>query len=110
VHNPERRYPLACGEDPERLGIRLIESPLRGVATPLFQTSANLAGRIAAARLEDVPVEIRDGADVAIDGGELNGLPSTVVDLTGLEHGEGWTILREGALPTERLDELLAGV
>ena len=43
VHNAERRYPLACREDPERLGIRLIESPLAGVATPLFQTSANLA-------------------------------------------------------------------
>ena len=24
VANPERRYPLACGPDPERLGLRLI--------------------------------------------------------------------------------------
>ena len=28
VANPERRYPLACREDPERLGLRLIEGPL----------------------------------------------------------------------------------
>ena len=32
VANPERRYPLACREDPERLGVRLIEGPLAGAA------------------------------------------------------------------------------
>ena len=61
VHNPERRYPLACREDPERLGIRLIESPLTGVATPLFQTSANLAGEPAPSRFSDVPASHRRG-------------------------------------------------
>jgi L-threonylcarbamoyladenylate synthase len=99
VHNPERRYPLACREDAERLGIRLIESPLAGVATPLFQTSANLTGEPPPARFDDVPAELVDGADVAIDGGELTGLPSTVVDITGLELGGGWSVLREGGMP-----------
>ena len=28
--NPEHRYPLACREDPERLGVRLIGGPLAG--------------------------------------------------------------------------------
>ena len=98
VHNPERRYPLACREDPERLGIRLIESPLAGVATPLFQTSANLAGEPPPSRFEDLPEVILAGADVAIDGGELTGMPSTVVDVTGLELGGGWKILREGGM------------
>ncbi len=99
VHNPERRYPLACREDPERLGIRLIESPLGGVATPLFQTSANLTGEPAPASFNEVPLEIIGGADLAIDGGELTGLPSTVIDVTGLEMGGGWKILREGGMP-----------
>ena len=36
--------------------------------------------------------------DLAIDGGELTGLPSTVVDLTAIEDGGGRRILREGAL------------
>jgi L-threonylcarbamoyladenylate synthase len=99
VHNPERRYPLACREDPERLGIRLIESPLSGIATPLFQTSANLAGQPAASRFVDVPEAILAGVDVAIDGGELTGLPSTVVDVAGLELGGGWKILRQGGMP-----------
>ncbi len=99
VANPERRYPLACREDPERLGIRLIESALTGVATPLFQTSANFSGEPAHFRVEDIPAAISEGADLVIDGGELTGLPSTVVDVTGLERGESWKTLRKGAMP-----------
>ena len=110
VHNPERRYPLACREDPERLGLRLIESPLTGAATPLFQTSANLAGATAPARFEDVPGGLVTGADLAIDGGELSGVPSTVVDVTGLELGGEWRILRPGGLSEPEVAELLAGV
>jgi L-threonylcarbamoyladenylate synthase len=108
VHNPERRYPLACREDPERLGIRLIESPLGGVGTPLFQTSANRTGAAAPARFEDVPGEIVAGADLAIDGGELTGAPSTVVDVTGLELGGGWSILRQGGMQAAEVAERLA--
>jgi L-threonylcarbamoyladenylate synthase len=110
VHNPERRYPLACREDPERLGIRLIEGPLAGLATPLFQTSANVAGEPAPARLGDVPAEILAGADVAVDGGELTGVPSTVVDVTGLELGGSWRILRHGGLAEPEVAERLLGV
>ena len=110
VHNPERRYPLACREDPERLGVRLIEGPLTGVATPLFQTSANLAGEPAPARFTDVPDEIVEGADLAIDAGELPGSPSTVIDVTGLELGRSWSILREGGLPRAEAERALANV
>ena len=35
VSNPLRRYPLACRQDPERLGIRLIGGPLAGTRHPL---------------------------------------------------------------------------
>jgi L-threonylcarbamoyladenylate synthase len=110
VHNPERRYPLACRADPERLGVRLIEGPLTGVGTPLFQSSANLSGGPAPARFEDVPGELIQGADVAIDGGELTGAPSTVVDVTSLELGGGWRILRAGGLDEAEVDERLEGV
>ena len=54
VANPEHRYPLACREDPERLGVRLIEGPLAGAMCPIFQTSANRSGEPAPAPLEDV--------------------------------------------------------
>ena len=44
VNNPERLYPLAGREHPERLGVRLIEGPLAGAACAILQTSANPAG------------------------------------------------------------------
>jgi len=110
VANPHRRYPLACRQDPERLGIRLIGGPLAGTMCPVFQTSANLSGEPAPASFEDVPESIRDGADLALDGGELPGLPSTVVDITALEQDGGWRVLRDGALSPGDLASKLASV
>ncbi len=98
VANPEGRYPLACREDRARLGVRLIGGPLAGAMCPLFQTSANLSGKPAPSRFEDVPAEIVAAVDLAIDGGALTGLPSTVVDLTGFDADGEWDVLREGGL------------
>jgi len=110
VHNPERRYPLACREDPERLGVRLIEGPLAGAGCAVFQTSANVSGEPAPHRFEDIDAEIVAGVDVAIDGGEVGGEPSTVVDLTELETGGGWEVLRDGAMPRPELARRLAAI
>ena len=110
VHNPQRLYPLACREDPERLGLRLIEGPLAGARVALFQTSANRSGEPAPSRFEDVDPAIAQGADLAIDGGDLGGEPSTVVDLTRFDEGGSWRILREGALSREELGGRLAGL
>jgi L-threonylcarbamoyladenylate synthase len=107
VHNRERLYPLACGPDPERLGVRLIEGPLRGAACAVLQTSANRSGEPAAAGYDELDPQIVAGADLAIDGGELGGSPSTVVDLTELDAGGGWGILREGALSPNEVGRLL---
>ena len=110
VANPEHRYPLACREDPERLGIRLIEGPLAGAMCPLFQTSANRAGEPAPARFDGIEPRIVAGADLAIDAGEVGGSPSTVLDLTAIEDGGGWTVLREGAMAAAEVDARLAGI
>jgi L-threonylcarbamoyladenylate synthase len=110
VANPERRYPLACRDDPEKLGIRLISGPLGGVMCPVFQTSANFSGRHAAARFEEVPEAIVDGADLAIDGGDLPGIPSTVVDISSIEKDGSWHVLRDGALSPGDLASALAAV
>jgi L-threonylcarbamoyladenylate synthase len=102
VHNPQGLYPLACGDDPERLGVRLIEGPLGGAGHAIFQTSANRSGEPAPSRFQDIDAEILGGAELAIDGGELGGEPSTVVDLTALDAGGSWRVLREGAVsPTK---------
>jgi L-threonylcarbamoyladenylate synthase len=110
VANPGHRYPLACREDRERLGIRLLAGPLGGVMCPVFQTSANVSGEPAPARFEDVPDSIVAGADLAIDGGALTGLPSTVVDVASIEEDGSWTILRHGALSPGDLNSSLASV
>ncbi len=110
--NPLRRYPLACGPDPHTLGLRV---PALGPATealaemrwPVMQSSANRAGGIDAQHLEEVPEEIRRGADLVLDGGELEGTPSTVVDLRRFELDGMWAVLRQGAVP-ERDIELAA--
>ncbi|MCB0829180.1 MAG: Sua5/YciO/YrdC/YwlC family protein [Solirubrobacterales bacterium] len=98
VPNPRHRYPLACREDRSRLGIRVIEGPLTGARCPIFQTSANLSGEPAPATFTGVVPEIRERVDLAIDGGRLTGLPSTVVDLTELDETGAWSVLREGGM------------
>jgi L-threonylcarbamoyladenylate synthase len=97
--NPLGRYPLACGPDPATLGLRVPDLPRLAGAPPVLQSSANLAGGPDARRLEDVPRSIRDGADLVIDGGELPGTPSTVLDLRAYEDAGRWAIVRHGAVP-----------
>jgi L-threonylcarbamoyladenylate synthase len=107
LDNPQHRYPLACREDPARLGVRLLDGPLAGVMHPMFQTSANVSGEPAPPRFEDLPEAILAGADLAIDGGALTGFPSTVVDIASIDADGTWSILREGGLPAERVEEVL---
>jgi L-threonylcarbamoyladenylate synthase len=98
--NPARRFPWLAGAQPGTIGVRVPE--LDGDAAAVLQrvgavaaTSANLAGGRDPRAVEDVPPEIRDGVAAIVDGGELPGTPSTVLDLTGDEP----VVLREGAVP-----------
>ena len=108
VANPERRYPLACRADPERLGVRLIGGPLEGAMTPILQTSANRSDEPAPTRFEEIDPEVLAAVNLAIDAGELIGEPSTVVDIAGIEEGDAWEILREGALPALEVERALS--
>ena len=58
-------------------------------------TSANLHGGPDPRTLDEVPEEIRAACGALVDAGELPGVPSTVLDLTGPEP----RVLREGAVP-----------
>jgi tRNA threonylcarbamoyl adenosine modification protein (Sua5/YciO/YrdC/YwlC family) len=112
IPNPARRFPLACGNDPETLGFRVISVPsLSQVRVPVLQSSANLAGRPDARELADVPAEIVEGADLVLDGGTLPGVASTVVDLRRYDHGFGepWSVVREGAVSFDQLSTKLDG-
>jgi L-threonylcarbamoyladenylate synthase len=102
VPNPGRRYRWLTGSNPEALGIRVPRLPAVSASIlsrvgALMATSANRAGGADPRRVEEVPEEIRDGCGAVIDGGELPGTPSTVIDVTGSEP----KILRDGAVPAE---------
>lgn len=102
--NPARRFPLACGPDRDTLGLRVPAWPtalaaLADVKWPVLQSSANVAGGPDARALAEVPEPIRAGAELVLDGGELPGTPSTVVDLRGYEADGVWVVVREGAVP-----------
>ena len=108
VANPEHRYPLACRDHPDRLGVRLIEGPLAGAMTPIFQTSANRSGEPAPRGFDEVDDAIIGQVDLAIDAGRLIGAPSTVVDVSRIDDGGEWSILREGAVSAESVADALS--
>jgi len=104
VPNPAQRFPWLTGTSPQTLGVRvplLPEATRRAVehVGAVVATSANVPGGLDPRRLEDVPERIRSGAAAVVDGGELPGTPSTVVDLTQGVPG----ILRSGAVPEDEV-------
>ncbi|HEY2718766.1 MAG TPA: L-threonylcarbamoyladenylate synthase [Solirubrobacteraceae bacterium] len=112
LENRAGRFLAACRRDPSTLGLRVPWLPaslhaLCSIIEPVMQSSANLSGQPDSSRLEDVPAGMRAGADVVLDGGVLPGTPSTVIDLRDYEQSGAWHVLREGALSTEAVRELL---
>ena len=111
VENPARRYAWLNPQRPDAIGLRVpaVTGAARAVLEALgavVATSANLPGGADPRRLEDVPPEIAAAVDVVIEGGELPGTPSTVVDLTGPEP----RVLREGAVTAADALERLRGL
>jgi L-threonylcarbamoyladenylate synthase len=109
VPNPARRFPWITGSNPEAIGIRVpdLNEPGAKVLADVgvvIATSANAPGEQDPRRVDDVPPRIREGAGAVLDGGELPGTPSTVIDLTGTEPH----LLREGALSADEALERLA--
>ena len=67
----------------------------------------NRSGEPAPSSFEDIDPAVIAGADIALDGGELTGLPSTVIDITAIESGGEPKVLREGALSSAEALRLL---
>ncbi len=118
LENSSRRFPLAChpdgGSGTGLLGLRvpLLEGPLAalsGIGLPAAQSSANLSGGADPRDLRSVPVELREGVDLMLDGGELPGIASTVIDLSEYEQSGRWRIVREGPLDAAFIRTALAG-
>ena len=110
--NPATRFPLACGAEPSRLGLRVpkLDAKLHHLAdvkVPVLQSSANPTGDPDAKSLEEVDARIRRGADIELDAGVLPGTPSTVIDLSSYEESGTFEVLREGALTAEAVGAAL---
>lgn len=110
--NPATRFPLACGAEPGRLGLRVPKlserlAKLVDVKVPILQSSANPTGEPDPRSLEDVDERIRRGVDVELDAGLLPGTPSTVIDLSAYEESGSFEVLREGAVSAEAVGAAL---
>jgi len=96
----ERYLPGAYTLVLENVGVRVPNLPrdaaevVREVGV-VAATSANLSGGPDPRRVEDIPEGIRAAVGAIVDGGELPGTPSTVIDLRGDEP----VVLRQGAAP-----------
>jgi L-threonylcarbamoyladenylate synthase len=111
--NRTRRYLLACGPDPDTIGIRVPRftagtAALGTLTRPVMQSSANLSGGPDVCRLEDVDAGLRAGVDVELDGGELPGTASTVIDLREFAEDGGFDVVREGAMAPEAVARALS--
>jgi L-threonylcarbamoyladenylate synthase len=99
--NPSHRWGQAA------LGLRVPVVPiLDTVSVPVLQSSANLSGGADATTLDQVPEEVIDQADLVLDGGPLPGTPSTVIDLRQYESTGEFVVVRDGAVPAERIADL----
>ncbi len=100
VRNPARRYPWLAGSHPETIGVRVPHVAGAGrdvleAVGAVAATSANAHGEPDPRRVLEIPEGILSAVAAVVDGGELPGTPSTVLDLTGPEP----RVLREGAVP-----------
>jgi len=107
VPNPGERFGHLCGSTPDRIGVRvprLAESvaALADAVGGLVITSANARGGRDPARLDQVPSAIRSAAGFEVDGGELPGVPSTVIDISDRTP----RIIRGGAAAEATLEAL----
>ena len=131
--DPSVRYPLADGSsdgdgdgdddgggggggggtgDAPLFGLRVpvfsgASAALSTVRLPALQSSANFSGDPDPRSLCDVPAALRAGADLVLDGGELPGTASTVLDLGAYEHAGEWRIVREGPLGANEIERML---
>lgn len=112
-HHKEKLPPLlTCGR--LTIGIRipnhsLLLSLLSRIDIPLLQTSANISGKSPAGTTQDIKAyfgEKEIQPDFVIDGGEVAGMQSTVVDFTQSE----LRVVRSGVVTKDELDRFFGSM
>ena len=94
---------LALGGSPTTIGVRCPDHPfVRALAAevgPIATTSANRSGEPTPTTADAAAASLVGAVDLVVDGGTAGVLASTVVDASG----DGWSILREGAITASQL-------
>ena len=95
------------------LGVRVPDWPpsaraLARLPFPLLGSSANPSGGSDPADLSSVAPGVRAACDLLLDGGPTGGVSSTVLDLSGLQAGRGFRVVRSGALGVVEVAAILA--
>ncbi len=87
--------------------LQWLRALVRELGEPLTATSANLSGEKALADPAEVKALFGGRVDLIVDGGPApGGRPSTIVDLSAGTP----RVLREGAIPRDRIDAVLRGL
>jgi tRNA threonylcarbamoyl adenosine modification protein (Sua5/YciO/YrdC/YwlC family) len=107
----DTKLPLKVTANTGNVALRVpaAEVPLaivRAVGSPITATSANLHGAVECTNAQEVRDQLGDCLPLIVDGGQSpRDMPSTIVDLTS-DDGS-WRLLRQGAIPSEQIVELL---
>jgi L-threonylcarbamoyladenylate synthase len=109
VEGPAGAAPTAV----RTLGVRVPAWPTAAAALgalpfPLLASSANPSGGQDPVGLADVAPGVRAACDLLLDAGPTSGVSSTVVDLSGLQTGRGFRVLRPGSVGIDEIAAMLA--
>ena len=106
------RLPLKVTANTGNVALRVpaAKIPLEVIRTagiPITATSANLSGAAECTTAVQVRDQLRDRISIILDGGTSpRETPSTIVDLT--DDDARWSVLREGAIPSQDISEFFA--
>jgi tRNA threonylcarbamoyl adenosine modification protein (Sua5/YciO/YrdC/YwlC family) len=104
------RLPLKVTANSGNIAVRMPESQValavvRALQCPITATSANLAGEVECTTAEAVVAQMGDRVQLLVDGGTTpRAVPTTIVNLT--DNGQ-WSLLREGAITSAEIEDLL---
>ncbi|MCS7314971.1 MAG: L-threonylcarbamoyladenylate synthase [Bryobacterales bacterium] len=102
------RVPLKVTGNTGRLALRqsrakIANALLEALGQPLIATSANISGRPTCRTGVEVFATMDGRVDLVLDGGACSGAGATTIDVTG----EGWRLIRVGAIPASAIAECL---
>ena len=113
VVRPAVGFPRIVLSDAGKLAVRvspvpLVEQIISRIDSPLVSTSFNISGEPPITVIDSVDWSRFPGVDIALDAGEIEAVPSTVLDITDFPRQV--VVIREGKFGLKLLRSLLGGV